>query len=46
MTLPPGIYRITQWGSHGQPQILTLKDDHVTVLPSGAAPEKDQEVIL
>ncbi|EDQ99382.1 uncharacterized protein LACBIDRAFT_316607 [Laccaria bicolor S238N-H82] len=43
MTLPSGIYRITQWGSHDQPQVLTLQDELVTVLPPGAAPEKDQE---
>ncbi|KIJ96286.1 hypothetical protein K443DRAFT_107480 [Laccaria amethystina LaAM-08-1] len=43
MSLPPGIYRISQWGSHEHAQILTLKDDHITVLAPGAAPERDQE---
>ena len=42
MTLPTGIYRITQWGSHDQPQVLTLADGLVTILAPGAAPEKDQ----
>ena len=44
MTLPTGSYRITQWGSHDQPQVLTLADGLVTILAPGAAPEKDQEV--
>jgi hypothetical protein len=46
MSLPPGIYRISQWGSHEHAQILTLKDDHITVLAPGAAPERDQEVTV
>ena len=46
MTLPSGTYRITQWGSHGLPQVLTLENGLVTILPPGAAPEKDQEVTL
>ncbi|EDQ99381.1 uncharacterized protein LACBIDRAFT_335063 [Laccaria bicolor S238N-H82] len=41
--LPNGVYRITQWGSHGQTQVLTLHDGQVTVFPAGGAPEKDQE---
>lgn len=42
--LPNGVYRITQWGSHGQtPQVLTLLDGQVTALPPGGAPERDQE---
>ncbi|KIJ92761.1 hypothetical protein K443DRAFT_113092 [Laccaria amethystina LaAM-08-1] len=41
--LPNGVYRITQWGSHGQPQVLTLHDGQVTVIPPGGAPERDQE---
>ena len=44
MSLPPGIYRITQWGSHAQPQVLTLQNGLVTVLAPGTAPERDQEV--
>ena len=46
MSFPAGVYRIARWGSHEHGQILTVKDDHVTVLPPGAAPEKDQEVIV
>ena len=46
MTLPSGIYRITKWGSHDQPQVLTLQNGLVTVLPPDAAPEQDQEVTL
>ena len=46
MSLPTGIYRISQWGSHEHAQILTLKDDHITVLPSGGAPERNQEVTI
>jgi hypothetical protein len=46
MTLPSGIYHISLWGSHGQPQLLTLKDGDITVLPPGVVPEKDQEVTL
>ncbi|KIJ92762.1 hypothetical protein K443DRAFT_422477 [Laccaria amethystina LaAM-08-1] len=41
--LPNGVYRITQWGSHGQPQILTLHHGQVTVFPPGEVPERDQE---
>ncbi|EDQ99385.1 uncharacterized protein LACBIDRAFT_335071 [Laccaria bicolor S238N-H82] len=41
--LPNGVYRITQWGSHGQTQVLTLLDGQVTALPPGGAPERDQE---
>ncbi|KIJ96290.1 hypothetical protein K443DRAFT_291473 [Laccaria amethystina LaAM-08-1] len=43
MTIPSGIYHISLWGSHGQPQLLTLKDGDITVLPPGVVPEKDQE---
>ena len=42
--LPNGVYRITQWGSHGQTHILTLHDGQVTVFPPGQVPEKEQEV--
>ncbi|PPQ93350.1 hypothetical protein CVT25_014479 [Psilocybe cyanescens] len=44
MTLPSGIYRISQWGTFEQPQILTATEDGVTVLPPGSAPVRDQEV--
>jgi hypothetical protein len=43
MTLPSGVYHISLWGSHDQPQLLTLQDGQLTVLPPGAVPEKDQE---
>ena len=46
MSLPAGIYRISQCGSHEHAQILTLKDDHITILPSGGAPERNQEVTV
>ena len=47
MTLPPGIYRITQWGTHGQPQVLTVdSDENVTVASPSEAPDKAQEVTL
>lgn len=44
MTLPNGVYRISQWGTFEQPQILTLQDGHVTISPPGSVPERDQEV--
>ncbi|PPQ93348.1 hypothetical protein CVT25_014477 [Psilocybe cyanescens] len=43
MSLPSGTYRISQWGTFEQPQVLTATEDGVTVLPPGSAPEKDQE---
>ncbi|EDR10175.1 uncharacterized protein LACBIDRAFT_293764 [Laccaria bicolor S238N-H82] len=43
MSLPPGTYRITQWGSHAQSQVLTVENGLVTILAPGAAPEKNQE---
>ena len=46
MSLPAGVYRISRWGSQEHGQILTIKDDHVTVLPPSEAPERDQEVIV
>lgn len=47
MTLPNGVYRISKWGASEQPQVLTLTEDgSVTILPPGAAPEKDQKVIF
>ena len=40
-----GVYRISRWGSHERPEILTaLKDGDVTVAPPGVHPSKDQEV--
>ena len=47
-TLPhPGLYRIVQYGVHGQPQILTVdKDRNVTVSAAGSVPEREQEVHL
>ena len=46
MALPDGIYRIYPWGSHEhEGQILTLKDDNITLLPPGGAPE-NQEVTI
>ena len=47
MTLPPGIYRITQWGTHGQALVLTVdSNENVTVAPPSEAPDKAQEVTL
>lgn len=43
MTLSTGVYRIVQWG---QPQLLTVDNGRVTVLPPGRALQRDQEVRL
>ncbi|EDR10176.1 uncharacterized protein LACBIDRAFT_293765 [Laccaria bicolor S238N-H82] len=43
MSIPAGVYRIARWGSHEHGQVLTLKDDRITVLPPGGAPERAQE---
>ena len=43
MTLSTGVYRIVQWG---QPQVLTVENGLVTVLPPGRAPQRGQEVSL
>ncbi|KIJ98202.1 hypothetical protein K443DRAFT_680920 [Laccaria amethystina LaAM-08-1] len=44
--LPNGVYRITLWGSQGQPQVLTFHHGQVTVLPPGGASERDQEWLV
>jgi hypothetical protein len=46
MALVNGVYRISQYGTHEQPQILTLDNGDVTVRPPGGAPIGDQEVTL
>ena len=42
--LPNGVYHISKWGSHDQPQLLTLYEGQVTVLPSGEGLKGAQEV--
>jgi hypothetical protein len=42
--LPPGIYRITVAGSV-EPECLTRTEQGVTILPPGARPDREQEVI-
>ena len=43
--LPKGVYRISRWGSHERPEILTaLNDGNVTIAPPGVHPSKEQEV--
>ncbi|PPQ93351.1 hypothetical protein CVT25_014480 [Psilocybe cyanescens] len=44
MSLPSGIYRISQWGTFEQPQVLTATEDGVTVSPPGSVPAREQEV--
>jgi hypothetical protein len=46
MALANGVYRISQYGTHEQPQILTLDNGDVTVRPPGSVPAGDQEVTL
>jgi len=44
MTLSPGVYRISAYGTHGQPQVLTSIDGgNVTVSPPSSVPSGDQE---
>jgi hypothetical protein len=42
--LPPGIYRITVAGGV-EPACLTRNEQDVTILPPGARPDPEQEVI-
>ena len=47
-TLPkPGVYRIIEYGVHGQPQVLSVdKDRNVTISGAGTLPTFEQEVCL